>query len=195
MPRSAQPRPTSTGRGFLSLACTTVGQVEPLDLPQPSIESSAFIAAGTHIYGDVTIGANAVIMFGVVIRAEFDSIRIGERTNIQDNSVLHCDEAIPCVVGNDVTVGHAAVLHGATVGDFCLVGIGARALNRSVLGEGAWLAAGSVLPEGKEIPPWTLAMGIPARPIRELTEAEILRQADGVVSYQRLAATYRLLGS
>lgn len=189
----ASPSRLKVVRGFLAPACTTVGNVEPIDLPQPTIELSAFIAAGTHIYGDVTIGADSVIMFGVVIRAEFDSIRIGERTNIQDNSVLHCDAEIPCVVGNDVTVGHAAVLHGTVVGDFCLIGIGARALNRSVLGEGAWLAAGSVLPEGKEVPAWTLAMGIPAKPIRELTEDEILRQAEGVITYQRLAATYKAL--
>lgn len=130
-------------------------------------------------------------MFGVVIRAELDVIRIGSRTNIQDNSVLHCDEDIPCLIGENVTVGHAAVVHGAAVGDHCLVGIGARVLNSSVMGEGSWIAAGSVLPEGKAIPPWTLAMGIPAKPVRELTEDEIRRQAEGVETYQRLAATYR----
>ncbi len=90
-----------------------------------------------------------------------------------------------------MTIGHAAVVHGASVGDHCLVGIGAKALNGSELGEGAWLAAGSVLTEARSIPPWTLAVGVPAKPLRDLTEEEIARQANGVVEYQRLRLLYR----
>jgi carbonic anhydrase/acetyltransferase-like protein (isoleucine patch superfamily) len=167
--------------------------MEPLELNTPSIADSAFIAPGTHIYGDVHIGEAAVIMFGTVIRAEVDRIRIGDRTNIQDNSVLHCDEGIPCTVGSDVTVGHMAMLHGTTVGDHCLIGIGSTALNGSVIGEGAWLAAGSLLPEGKEIPAWTIAMGTPAKPVRELTDDEIERQRSGVANYLRFGTAYRRL--
>jgi carbonic anhydrase/acetyltransferase-like protein (isoleucine patch superfamily) len=162
-----------------------------LELPGPRIDPSAFVAPTAEIHGDVTIGASAVIMFGVVARAEFDQIVIGSETNIQDNSVLHCDADIPCIIGSRVTVGHAAVVHGATVGDRCLVGIGARVLNHSVMGEGAWIAAGSLLPEGREIPPWTLAVGIPAKPIRDLTEEEIERQRSGVDDYLRIAERYR----
>ena len=162
-----------------------------MQLATPRIEPSAFVAPSAQIHGDVSIGAGAVIMFGVVIRAEFDSIAIGSETNIQDNSVLHSDVEIPCLVGNRVTVGHAAVVHGATVGDHCLIGIGARVLNGSVVGEGAWIAAGSLLPEGKEIPPWTLAIGTPAKPIRDLTEAEITRQRTGVDDYLEIAKAYR----
>lgn len=143
------------------------------------------------MYGDVTIGAGAFILFGVVVRAELDRIVIGARTNIQDNSVLHCDEGVPCLIGERVTVGHSAVVHGAVVGDDALIGIGAKALNRSTIGEGALLAAGSVLAEGKEIPPHTLAMGIPAKPVRELTGEEIARNAEGVEHYLALAAAYR----
>ena len=168
---------------------------EPLDLPQPRIDPTAFVAPSAAVYGDVTIGSDAVIMFGVVVRAEFDRIVVGARTNIQDNSVLHIDEGVPCLVGNDVTIGHSAVVHGATVGDHCLVGIGARVLNGAVMGEGSWIAAGSLLPEGKEIPPWTLAMGTPAKPVRELTSDEIAHQAEGVEHYLQFGATYReLLG-
>jgi len=143
------------------------------------------------VYGDVTIGEHVFVLFGVVIRAELDRVDVGAQTNIQDNSVLHCDEGIPCVLGKRVTVGHAAVVHGALVGDRCLIGIGARLLNRSRLGEGAWLASGSVLVEGKDIPPWTLGMGIPAKPIRELTAAEIERADEGVDHYQELMERYR----
>lgn len=167
--------------------------MEPLDLATPSIHPAAFVAPGAAIYGDATIAEGAVVMFGAVIRAELAPVSIGTETNIQDNCVLHSDLGIPCAVGRRVTVGHAAVVHGATIGDHCLVGIGARALNRSVLGEGAWLAAGSVLPEGREIPPWTIAVGIPARPLRELRGDEIERQDHGVDDYLRFATTYRAL--
>ena len=167
--------------------------VMPIDLPEPIIDTEAFVAPTAVVHGDVRIGRLAVIMFGVVIRAEFDSIVIGAETNIQDNSVVHCDEGVPTSIGDRVTLGHAAVVHGATIGDRCLVGIGARALNGSVLGEGSWLAAGSVLPEGREIPPYTLAMGTPAKPIRELRPEEIERQRSGVDDYLRLGATYRRL--
>ena len=164
---------------------------EPYDLATPQIDPDAFVAPGVHIHGDITIGAFAVIMFGTVMRAEVDRVVVGAYSNIQDNSVLHCDEGIPCLIGDRVTVGHAAVVHGAIIGDHCLVGIGARALNGSELGEGAWLASGAVLPEGRVIPPWTLAVGIPAKPLRELTEAEIARQRSGVDDYLRLGTTYR----
>jgi len=163
----------------------------PLRLPEPRINPGAFVAPGAHVYGDVTIGEHVFVLFGVVIRAELDRVDVGAQTNIQDNSVLHCDEGIPCVLGKRVTVGHAAVVHGALVGDRCLIGIGARLLNRSRLGEGAWLASGSVLAEGKDIPPWTLGMGIPAKPIRELTAAEIERADEGVDHYQELMERYR----
>lgn len=167
---------------------------EAIELPEPSIHPDAYVAPTAVVRGRVEIGRRAVVMFGVVMRAEFDVIEVGEETNIQDNSVVHCDEGVPARIGSRVTVGHAAVIHGATVGDNCLVGIGSRALNGSVLGEGAWLAAGSVLPEGREIPAYTLAMGTPAKPIRELRPEEIERQRSGVDDYLRLGATYRLLG-
>ena len=170
--------------------------MEALEMPSPTIDPSAFVAPGVRLYGDVRVGADAVIMFGTVGRAEFERIEVGARSNVQDGSILHTDAGAPCLIGQDVTVGHAVVLHGARVGDHCLVGIGARVLNNSVMGEGSWIAAGSVLPEGKEIPAWTLAMGTPAKPVRELTDEEIERQKNGVRNYQQFAATYRkLLGT
>lgn len=155
------------------------------------VDPTAVIAPGAHIYGRVSIASRVFIMFGTVVRAEFDRIAIGAETNIQDNSVLHCDEGAPCLLGERVTVGHSAVVHGAQVGDRCLVGIGAIMLNRSKLGEGAWLASGSVLPEDREIPPWTLAVGTPARPVRELTEAEVAKADEGVDHYLALMDRYR----
>ena len=95
------------------------------------------------------------------------------------------------MVGSDVTVGHAAVLHGCTIGDHCLIGIGARVLNHASIGEGAGVGAGSLVPEGREIPPWTLAVGVPAKPIRRLTEEEIAGQRDGVAHYLEFATAYQ----
>lgn len=160
-------------------------------IPDPRIDPSATIAPDAQVYGDVEIGARSFVLFGVVVRAELDRIVIGAETNIQDNSVLHCDEDVPCLVGDRVTVGHMAVVHGATVGDNALIGIGAKALNRTAIGEGAWLGAGSVLTEGSTIPPWTLALGTPARVIRELTEDEIKRASEGVDHYLQTADLYR----
>lgn len=160
-------------------------------IPEPEIDPAALIAPGAHVYGDVTIGPYAFVLFGAVIRAELDAIRIGAQTNVQDNAVFHCDEGVPCTVGSRVTVGHSAVVHGATVGDRSLIGIGSRVLNRSTIGEGAWVAAGSVVTERTEIPPWTLAVGTPARPIRDLTEAEMAKADAGVDHYLELADAYR----
>lgn len=164
-----------------------------MELLTPIIDSSAFVAPGAHIHGNVRIGAEAVVMFGVSARAELDAIIVGPQTNVQDHCVLHCDAGYPCTIGRRVTIGHAAVVHGATVGDHCLVGIGARALNGSVLGEGAWLAAGAVLPEGRSIPPWTIAAGIPAKPLRALTEEERRRASEGVDHYVELGRAYARL--
>lgn len=160
-------------------------------IPEPKIHPTALIAPGAVIHGDVTIDSDVFVLFGSVIRAELDHISIGSETNVQDNSVFHCDEGVPCLVGERVTVGHSAVVHGAVVEDRALVGVGAKALNRSRIGEGAWLGAGALLPEGKTIPPWTLAMGIPAQPVRDLTEEEIARADRGIDHYLELMAAYR----
>lgn len=161
------------------------------EVPRPNIDPTALISPGAHIHGQVELGARSFVLFGAVIRAELDHITVGSETNIQDNAVLHCDEYVPCIVGDRVTIGHLAVVHGATLGNRALIGIGAKALNRSVVGNGAWLAAGSVLAEGAEIPPWTLAVGTPARVVRDLTEEEITRADEGVDHYLRVAALYR----
>lgn len=160
-------------------------------IPEPRIHPTALVAPGAHVYGDVTIDSRVFVLFGAVIRAEFDRIHIGSGTNIQDQSTLHCDEGVPCLVGERVTIGHGAVVHGSAVGDHALIGIGAHALNRSTVGEGAWLGAGSVLAEGKRVPPWTLALGVPAKPVRDLTQEEIDGAADGVDRYLQLLDSYR----
>ena len=160
-------------------------------IPRPKIHPTALVAPGAHVHGDVTLDSDVFVLFGAVIRAELDRIVVGSQTNIQDNCVFHCDEGLPTVVGSRVTVGHSAVVHGALVADRALIGIGAKALNGSEVGEGAWLASGSVLPEGKKVPPWTLAVGIPARPVRDLTDDEVGRADEGVNHYLELLDAYR----
>ena len=165
----------------------------PRRLVAPKVHHTAFVASTARVFGDVVIGIQAVVMFGVVIRAETDRVVVGEESNIQDNSVLHTDRGYPTLIGRRVTVGHLALVHGGVVGNNCLVGMGAVVLNGAVMGEGSWLAAGSVLGEGKEIPPWTIAVGTPARPLRELRPHEIERAEMGVEEYLTLGATYRRL--
>jgi len=161
-------------------------------IPESQIDESAVISPGSHIYGDVTIGAESFVLFGAVVRAELDQIIIGSESNIQDNAVIHCDEGLPCRIGDRVTIGHSAVIHGADLAaNRSLIGIGAKILNGSTVGEGSWIGAGSVLPEGKEVPAWTLAIGIPAKPVRDLTDDEIRRADEGVDHYLQLAELYR----
>ncbi|HSF86010.1 MAG TPA: gamma carbonic anhydrase family protein [Acidimicrobiia bacterium] len=161
-------------------------------LREPTIDPAAFVAPTAQLHGNVIVQRGAVIMFGAVLRAEMEAITIGVESNVQDNAVFHTDTGYPVRIGDRVTVGHAAVVHGAKVADHCLVGIGSIMLNGSSLGEGAWLAAGSMLTPGKEIPPWTLAAGSPAKPLRDLRPEEIRSQDEGVGHYLDFADLYRV---
>lgn len=162
-------------------------------IPPAEIDPSALISPGARVYGQVRLGPRCFVLFGAVLRGELDGIEVGEETNVQDNAVLHTDEGAPTIVGERVTIGHSAVIHGAVVGSHALIGVGALVLNRAEIGEGAWLAAGSVLTEGTSIPPWTLALGVPARPRRELSDGERIRADEGVDHYLEMMEIYRRL--
>ncbi len=148
----------------------------PLILPfngkAPRIHSSAYVAPNAVIVGDVEIAEDASVFYGVVIRADVGSIRIGARSNIQDNSVIHTEEDSPTVIGEDVTVGHQALVHACTVGDGTLVGMQSSLLSRSVIGAGCIIGGGAVVLEGQEIPAGSLAAGLPAKVRRELSAEE-----------------------
>lgn len=143
--------------------------------------------------GDVTVGEGSSIWFGAVLRGDVNSITVGARTSIQENAVLHCDADAPCIVGDDVTIGHQATVHGCTVGNGAVIGIGARILSHATVGVGAVIGAGAVVKEGAEIPPNTIAVGIPARPIRELTDADRDRFRRNAAHYVELGEEYRRL--
>ena len=148
----------------------------PLILPfngkAPRIQSSAYVAPNAVIVGDVEIAEDASVFYGVVIRADVGSIRIGARSNIQDNSVIHTEEDSPTVIGEDVTVGHQALVHACTVGDGTLVGMQSSLLSRSTIGAGCIIGGGAVVLEGQEIPAGSLAAGLPAKVRRELSAEE-----------------------
>ncbi len=149
----------------------------------PDIAEDVFIAPTAVIVGDVTIEAGANIWFGAVIRGDTAPIRIGARTNIQDNCTLHADENTPCTIGADCSLGHNSVVHGATIEDGVLVGMHATVLNQAVVEAGALVAAGALVPEGKRIPAGQLAVGVPAKVVRPVRDEERARMADGIQHY------------
>jgi carbonic anhydrase/acetyltransferase-like protein (isoleucine patch superfamily) len=138
------------------------------------IHPSAFIAPTAVVLGDVTLEADASVWYHAVLRGDLAPIRIGPETNIQDGSVIHVDTGMPCTVGRRVGVGHRVVLHGCTVEDECLIGMGSIVLNGVRVGRGSVIAAGAVIPEGMSIPAGSLVMGVPGRVVRPVDE--ILRQ-------------------
>jgi carbonic anhydrase/acetyltransferase-like protein (isoleucine patch superfamily) len=158
----------------------------------PRIDPSAWIAPGATVVGDVELGRDSSVWYGCVLRGDVHAIRIGARTNVQDLSVLHVTkDRFPCEVGDEVTIGHRAVVHGCRVGAGALVGIGAIVLDGAELGAGAWLAAGALLAPGAAIAPRMLGVGTPAKPARELREQELAEQRERTLEYVRTAARHR----
>jgi len=158
----------------------------------PVIHPEAWVAPTAVVTGDVHIGEGSSIWYGTVIRGDMESVRIGARSNIQDLSVIHVDSGgFNVVIGDEVTVGHAAKIHGCSIGNRALIGIGAILLNGCEIGEGALVAAGSLVPPGKKIPPGVMAMGSPAKVVRELTDAERKEVLEGVKHYVKSAQNYR----
>ncbi|MBT3361573.1 MAG: gamma carbonic anhydrase family protein [Rhodospirillales bacterium] len=142
-----------------------------------------WIAPNAIVVGDVTLGQNASIWWNCVVRGDFDTITIGENTNIQDGSVLHVDYNKSMNIGNNITVGHMAMLHGCTVGDGSLIGIGSIVMNRAVIGKNCLIGANTLVPEDREIPDGSLVLGSPGKVIRKLDAEEIARIQFGVGEY------------
>jgi len=157
----------------------------------PRIGSGAWIAPGASVIGDVEIGAGASIWYGCVLRGDVHRIRIGDRSNVQDGAILHVTrDRFSTDVGQEVTIGHRAVVHGCQVGDGALIGIGAIVLDGARVGEEALVGAGAVVVPGGEVPPRTLVVGTPARVVRELDDNEIEQQRRRTLSYVELARAH-----
>jgi carbonic anhydrase/acetyltransferase-like protein (isoleucine patch superfamily) len=144
-----------------------------LDNLTPSIHSSAWVADSAQVIGQVVLEENVSVWFGVVLRGDNDLISIGKGSNIQENSVLHIDRGHPLVLGENVTIGHQVMLHGCTIGDNSLVGIGAVVLNDARIGKNCLVGAGSLVTEGKEFPDGSLIMGSPAKAVRQMSPEQI----------------------
>ena len=157
----------------------------------PTIHHHAFVHPAAHVIGDVTLGARASVWPTAVLRGDTAPITIGDDSNIQDGTIVHVDHGVPCSIGRRVAIGHRAVVHGATVHDDCLIGMGAIVLNRVVVGSGSIVGAGAVCTEGMVIPPNSLVVGVPGRVIRQTTEEERGRIARTVEAYLVLQREHR----
>lgn len=158
----------------------------------PKVAASAYIDPSAQVIGDVEIGERASVWPNATIRGDVNYIRIGEESNVQDNSVIHVEhETYPTIVGNRVTVGHSVTLHGCVVEDDCLIGIGAIVLNGAVIGQGSVIAAGALVPERMQIPPGSMVMGVPAKVKREITLEERERFRENAQNYVRYREMYR----
>lgn len=158
----------------------------------PKVASSCYIDPSAQVIGRVEIGERSSVWCNATIRGDVNEIRIGEDSNVQDNCCIHVEhDTFPTTLGNRVTVGHSVTLHGCTIEDDSLIGIGAIVLNGAVIGQGSIIAAGALVPEGMIIPPYSMVMGVPGKVKREITEAEKERFRENAQNYVRYRQIYR----
>jgi len=174
-----------------TIPTTSRATILGFDGKSPTVGSNVYLAPGARLIGDLIIGDLSSVWFNTVIRADVHYIRIGERTNIQDNATVHVTSGkYPCHIGNDVTVGHNAILHACTVEDYCLIGMGAIVLDTAVIGRESLVGAGAMVTAGKVFPPRSLIIGSPARAIRTLTDDEVTSLHDSAAHYVATAQRY-----
>jgi len=163
----------------------------PLGDKVPRVDPSAFVAPSADVIGDVELRAGSSVWYSAVVRADFEPIVLGERSNLQDGVVVHTDATHPATIGAGVSVGHRAVLHGCTVDDDCLIGMGSVILNGARIGAGSLVAAGAVVPEGVVIPPRSLVAGVPGKVRREIDDEGLARLRRNADVYAELAELHR----
>lgn len=157
---------------------------------EPVVADGAWVAQNATLVGRVTIGSNASVFFGAVLRGDVNSISLGDGSNIQDNVAVHCDDDKPTIIGRGVSVGHAAVVHGCTIGDDCLIGMNATVLSGAVVGNESLIAGGCVVLEGTVIPPRSLVAGVPGKVRRELTDDEVEGIRQNALHYRELSVLH-----
>jgi len=162
-----------------------------LDGVAPRLGASAWVADSAQVIGNVELGDGANVWFGAVVRGDNEAVRIGRRTNIQDGSVLHSDVGVPLTLGDDVTIGHMVMLHGCTIGDGSLIGMGAIILNGARIGKGCLVGAGSLVTERKEFPDGSMIMGSPAKVVRDVTPEQIAMFRQNALHYVENARRFR----
>ena len=172
-----------------------MNQFITLDGHTPDIHDTAFVAHSAVLIGQASLGADSSAFYGVVVRGDTNSITVGDGSNLQDNVVLHADPGFPTTVGNGVSVGHGAVIHGCTVEDDCLIGMSATIMNGAVIGAGSLVAGGAVVLEGAIIPPGSLVAGVPAKVRRQLSAEELEHVKDNARNYVALARRHKQVQS
>lgn len=169
----------------------TQSTVLPFKGIEPKLAKGVFVASGAVVIGDVELGVDSNVWFNTVIRGDVNRIRIGERTNIQDNTTVHVTSGTgPTSIGSDVTIGHNCVIHACTIGDFSLIGMGSIILDGAVIESHCFIAAGSVVTPGKVMPSGMMCMGSPAQPVRQLNDAELGFLKQSARDYVRTAQSY-----
>lgn len=156
-----------------------------------TVGADVFLAPNATVLGEVSLGDRVGVWFGAVIRADRDRISIGADSNVQDNCVIHCSTGRPVTIGREVSVGHGAILHGCTIGDRVLVGMGAIVLNGAVVGEDSLIGAGAVVTEGARIPPGSVVVGVPGKVAKQTTDGQRAHIRANAASYVELAKRYR----
>lgn len=161
--------------------------IYPFEQKSPQIARGVRLARSADLVGDLTLDENVSVWYGAVIRADNSPIRIGENSNVQDNAVIHVEPELSTQIGKNVSVGHGAIVHGCTVEDDCIIGMGAILMNGCVIGAGSLVAAGALVTQNKVIPPGSLVVGSPAKVLRPLTEQELAENHHSAVHYGNLA--------
>ena len=164
---------------------------ENITIKTPKIDEKAFVADGAKIIGDVTLSKDSSIWYNTVCRADINNIVIGERSNIQDNSVIHLENDQGVIVGNDVTVGHNAIIHGCTIEDGALIGMGAIIMNGATIGRGAVIGAGALVKENMKVPDLTLVVGLPGKIVKTLNEDTFSQNVKWAKKYVKLAQLHQ----
>lgn len=159
----------------------------------PNVNGTAWVAPNATLVGNVTLGPESSVFYGAVLRGDTDAISLGARSNLQDNVVVHCDTGIPTSIGAGVSVGHGAVVHGCTIEDDCLIGMGATVMNGAVIGAESLVAGGAVVLEGAEFPPRSLIAGVPAKVRRELADDELAAIRANADHYVELSRAHSVL--
>ncbi|WP_104116735.1 gamma carbonic anhydrase family protein [Arthrobacter sp. B1805] len=157
----------------------------------PAVHDTVFVASTASLIGDVVLGPGSSVFYGVTVRADTAPIRVGEGSNLQDNVVVHADPGFPATIGDRVSVGHSAVVHGCTIEDDCLIGMSATVMNGAVIGSGSLVAAGAVVLEGTSVPPRSLVAGVPAKVRRQLSDDEVAGVKANAERYRSLAEEHR----
>ena len=157
---------------------------------KPIVSEKAYIAENATVIGEVIIGEYSSIWYNVVLRGDIAKISIGNNTSVQDGSIVHCDTGVPTIIGNNVTIGHNVLLHACKIGDDSLIGIGAIVLDGAEVGEGTIIGSGAIVTPRTKIPPFTMALGVPAKVVRNLTEEEVENLKKHAMDYVKLMKRY-----